>query len=371
MVAISEIHSHRSPRDRRVWDDYKPRSFSDVDALRKIGIVLDRKVARQMFAADAQQPTVTVPNASAPVQFLQNFLPGLVVINTEPRMIDSLVGLTTAASWDDEEIVQAIMEMTGEAVPYGDTTNIPYSNWNINYAIRTIVRFEMGMQVLNLEEARSAKQNVNSAEWKRKACAKMLEVIRNQVGMSGFNNGVNQTYGFLNEPSLPAYVTVANGALGSPSWSQKTYLEITADIRQALYGISQTSLGLIDVDRAMMTLALPIGYNTYMSVQSQFGNTVRDWLENNYKNLRIEYAPELLGAVGGQNGMYTYADVVEATTFNEASTDDNRTFDQYVPARYMVQGVEKLVKGTREGYLNATAGVLLKRPYAVFRSAGI
>ena len=55
-------------------------------------------------------------------------------------------------SWETEEVVQQILEPTGTAVPYGDTTNIPFGSWNLNYNYYTNVRFELGIEVTTLEQ---------------------------------------------------------------------------------------------------------------------------------------------------------------------------------------------------------------------------
>lgn len=76
--------------------------------------------------------------------------------------------------------------------------------------------------------------------------------------------------------------------------------------------------------------------------------------------------PQFNGANGGSNVFYLYADRVI-----DNSTDDGKTFDQLVPAKFQVLGVQQKLKGYEESYSNATAGVLCKRPYAVYRGSGI
>ncbi len=91
------------------------------------------------------------------------------------------------------------------------------------------------------------------------------------------------------------------------------------------------------------------------------------WLQTTYPNVRVVSAPQLNFANGGANVFYLFADVVN----DGASTDDMRTFIQVVPAKLQLLGVQKLTKGYEEDYTNATAGVMCKRPYAVYRGSGI
>jgi hypothetical protein len=264
------------------------------------------------------------------------------------------------------------MEPTGLAQLYGDYTNVPLASWNLAFERRTIVRFEEGMQVGVLEEARASKVRVASAARKRASATLALDIQRNRVGFYGYNSGNDRTYGFLNDPSLPAYVNVPNGAAGTPQWSTKNFQEITADIRNAVGALIVQGGGVIKggpnaQNPTAMTLALPLGTDNYLSVTTDFGMSVADWLKKTYPNMRVVVAPELAAANGGANVFYLYADEI-----NDGDSDDGgQTFIQIVPTKFKTLGVEKRAKNYLEDYANATAGIMLKRPYAVVRRSGI
>jgi len=341
---------------------------SDYAALGDLGINFGTQNIKAManYAMDTQSD-VTTPSITTPVQFLQNWLPGFVKVITAARKIDELCGITTTGSWEDQEIVQGLLEPIGNAVPYGDYTNVPLASWNTNFVRRTVVRFEKGIKVGMLEEARAARIRISTSAEKRASAALALEIQRNLVGFYGFNNGSNLTYGFLNDPGLPAYVTVAaTGTGGSTLWSTKTFLQIVADIRVAAAQLQTQSQDTINPEDAELTLALPTNSYQYLSVTSDFGISVRDWLNKTYPKLRVISAPQLNLANGGANVFYLYAEKVE-----NGASDDSRTWVQVVPAKFQALGVEKQAKAYEEDYANATAGVLLKRPYAVVRYSGI
>lgn len=363
----SREHSHIGPRNVRPFNISKVEEFA---SLSQIGIGMDEKHVMQMMEGigmDAFQATTTTQSIPTPVQFLQNWLPGFVKVITAARKIDEFIGITTAANWFDEEVVQPILENTGTAVPYGDYTNVPLSSWNVNFERRTVVRFEEGMQVGVLEEARAGALRVNSGEAKREAAALALEIQRNLIGFNGYNSGNDRTYGFLNDPALPAYVDVANNGAGtSKLWANKTFLEITADIRTAIVALRTQSQDTIDPESTPITLGLPTNAVDRLSVTSDFGMSVRDWLTKAYPKLRPVSAPQLNTANGGVGVFYLYAENVA-----DNSTDDGRTFAQIVPAKFQIVGVAKKTKSYEEDYSNATAGVMCKRPYAVVRYSGI
>lgn len=342
--------------------------LDDCAELAKIGIGIDKRSIAALMQANGYamdnstiQQSLTTASIAVPVQFLQNWLPGFVKIITAARKIDDIVGMSTVGSWEDEEIVQPILENTGSALPYGDITNAPMANWNVNFNTRTVVRFELGMRVGVLEEARAARIRVNSGESKRESAGVALEQQRNAVGFYGYNSGNNNTYGFLNDPSLPAYVQVAAG-VGGRNWSQKTFLEICADLRTAIVTLRTQSDDTIDPEKLPITLAVATAAVDYLSTVSDFGISVRDWLKQTYPNVRVVSAPQLNNANASDNVFYMFADRVD-----DLSTDDGKTFIQIVPAKFQVLGVQKLAKGYEEDYSNATAGIMTKRPYAVVR----
>lgn len=348
-------------------DEDKQKLAHEYRSLSKVGIHLPpSRINAMKMAMDALQPLVTQASVGTPVQFLQEWLPGFVYVITAARNIDDLTGLDIVGAWEDEQIVQGILEQVATAQPYGDVANVPLSSWNTNFNYRTVVRFEQGMQVDRLEEARAARMRVDSSSEKRESCALSLEIERNRIGFYGYNNGANNTYGFLNDPGLPAYVNVPNGASGSPLWANKTFLEIQKDILTSIAALRLQSKDVINPQKVNLTLAVATASVDYLGTTSDFGISVMEWLKESYPRVRVASAPELDGANGGANVFYMYADSIQ-----DRSTDNGKTFIQPVPTKFMVLGVQQLAKGYEEDYSNATAGVMCKRPWAVVRYSGI
>lgn len=318
---------------------------------------------------------LTTPSITTPIQFLQEWLPGFVHVVTQARLIDELVGITVQGSWDSEEIVQGVMELTGSPQPYSDYSNIPLSSWNTNFETRTIVRFEEGVSTGVLEEARAARMNVSSAESKRTAAGEALEITRNNIGFNGYNDGLNRTYGLLNDPNLPSYVTVVIGAGGFTEWATKTFDEIVADIRTWFAALRVRTGNRLQIRTDRITMALAASAVDQLSkVTSANGYSVQEWLDKSYPNTRVLSVSEFDAANGGENVAYLYLDSasdVPTDQGQDTSTDDKRTFVQVVPVRFQTIGVQRLATRTEESYSNATAGVLLKRPFNVYRASGI
>ncbi|OCJ20014.1 major capsid family protein [Serratia sp. 14-2641] len=327
------------------------------------GMALD---GNDVGIAPSPMPGLLPSGSATPIQFLQAWLPGFVRMITAARKIDQLIGIQTVGAWEDEEVVQGVIEHKGQAVPYSDHGNVPLASWDVGYARRTVVRFESGMSVSVLEEARSSRANIASAAEKRNGSGLFLEVQRNRVGFYGYNNGDNLTYGFLNEPSLLPAMTAATGAGGSTKWKDKTLLEITADIRLVLTALQVNSMDNIDPETTPIRISLPTGTNQFLTVTSALGYSVRNWMKENYPNVTFVTAPEQAQAVGGADVLYAYPESLE-----DGSSDGGNVWGQLVPSKFYTLGVEKRSKNYIEDYSNATAGALLKRPYGVVRMIGI
>ena len=356
---------------KRIFEDKNFMAFDSVESyqdLRRIGIGGIEKIVEGAYGMDSIQQLQTTSSISTPVQFLQNWLPGIVKVLTAARKIDEIVGIDTMGEWFQEQIVQQVLEPTGSAVPYNDNTNVPYTNWNQNFVTRTIVRWELGMRVGRLEEARAGAVRVNSGQEKREACALNLEIVRNELGFYGYNAGNNNTYGFLNDQGLPSYVTVANTGTGSSTlWANKTALQIEQDLLVAFAALQNQTLDNVNPESVPTTLVVSTAVYQYLNTPTSLNTfTVREWLKANYPKCRVVSAPQLNGANGGSNVFYLFADRIEDT-----STDNGKTFIQCVPAKFQVLGVQPNTKGYEEDYLMASAGIMTKRPYLVVRYSGV
>ena len=332
--------------------------------LADIGInINDAQINRMMGAVgmDSLQGNVLPASIAARVQFLQTWLPGFVNVMTAGRKIDELVGVTTAGDWQGEEVVQQIMELIGTAQPYTDYGPVPFSSWSNAYERRSIVRFEEGMRVGKLEDMRATAAMVNDSVTKREAAAEALEISRNEVGFYGYNAGANRTYGFLNDPSLLPYVSAPG-----PEWDAATYLEITATLRAAFAALRQQGSDRFDPATVATTLALPTNKVDYLTVTSEFGNSVKQWLAETYPKCRVVSVPQLEGANGGADVFYLYAE-----TLPGSGSDNGRVIEQIVPVKFQMIGSKQEVKEYVEDYTNATAGILVKRPWAIVRVSGI
>lgn len=320
---------------------------------------------------DAYASLATTASITTPLQFLQTFLPGVVRIFQYPLKIDDTIGFVQAGSWEDEQVVQRIVEWIGYAREYSDNDAKPLTNYNTNFDKRTIVRFEIGMNTSVLAEKRAAKIQINDVAEKQNAAALIIKQILNNVGYNGYNSGANLTYGILNDPNLPSYVAVAGtGSGNSTEWSAKTWANRQADLITMAKGLFTQTGGRVDPSMpggTKCTLAIANNSWQYFQQTNDYGISLLDWFETAYPNTRIVPSPNFDLAYGGLNIMYWFAD----TVMDEISDDGGNTFAQIIPAKFMALGMQQMIGGYKTAYTCATAGVMCKRPIAVYRASSM
>jgi len=346
-------------------------------SLEKLGISVSSEFSRSFnrnaisIALDAgiTQP-VTTPSNGTPVQFLQEFLPGVVNVLTVVRKADQVAPVVTAGEWHFEEIVLKTMEHTSDAQLYSDHGGVPLVSFNETYERRQVVRFELGVQQNPLADARAAATGTVPQNEKRVALAEGFEILRNDIAFNGFNSGTGKTYGILNDPNLPAYVTVAAGAGGNTTFASKTTVEIINDISTALRALEIQAGGNIDPTMNAISLEIPLAFNHFLTrSDGSFNNgmTAMEWLNKNYPTVKVVTVPQFNLANAGENVFY-----LKAVSVDNSGTDGGESMIQVVPAKMRAMGTVQNEKGgTTEGYTSAYAGVFVKRPYAVVRYTDI
>lgn len=330
----------------------------------------DKGLRHAMDAAPTPQPLVTTASIPALIQYLQTLMPGYVRVATTARVADLLTGVKVVGNWDDEQLVQGDDELVGTPVPYADNANTPFASYNVNFNTRTVVRFELGLEVGLLAQARAARIRVSDDANRRQACIQAFEILRNTIAFYGYNNGANRTYGILNDLGLPNYITFPTGVAGI-TWALKTYLEICNDITVMAGALLTQTGGVINAmgpDGARTTLCVSTSTYTYLTKQNALGTqSVLQWIKENFPNMRILNAPQFNNAVGGNtNVVYLYAEEYKG----DGSTDGGMAWDQLVPMKFKVLGVRPDIKGYKESYTNALAGVMTYRPWLFVRYQG-
>lgn len=369
---ITKINYSLKPGQFRPGVKFAEDASVTLATLGAIGISAEPEALKDMMAIngqsaalDAAPDMITTPSTVSAVQFLQHWMPKAIIAATTKRDIDDIIGRQSAGSFADAEVVQQVVELTGEALPYGDRVNGALADFNVNYEGRTIVRHELDLEVGKLEEEQASKSRLNAAQLKREAVQIGLEIERNLIGFYGYNEGVNRTYGLLNDPNLPAYETVTSVTYnGNPAteWQYKTFEQIQTDILIAMKQLRVQSGQNVDPNKDSIRLAVSANCIEFLDKTNAYGTkTIREWLKETYPGVEVVASQWLNGANGDQNVFYLIADQINGNPVVLQPTQD----------LLRLMGVFNKGKTYEEQYANATAGAFFVQPIGVVRYTGI
>ena len=295
---------------------------------------------------------------------LEAWISGIVRIGTAIRPIDEIAGVETSGTKFETQTVKARgMRPVGKAEAYHDLTNIPLASYENFIEERDVFRGEQGLQVGHLSQLVQGADGFDELVLKREAAQESLDILRNDIGFKGVST--MRTYGLLNDPSLPAFVSAPSGK----SWivaptTGATFEEIITDINSRIAAMNVAAGGRVTAN-TRFSLVMPDDYMlamTKVSSDTVTGQTVAERLQTMYPNLRLVYVPQMRSAgTAGADAVYLIAD---------ADDDYNagmQTVIQVVPERGRLLGSQQNIKTFVESWINATAGVIVQKPWFVQR----
>lgn len=327
-------------------------------------------VAHRVTDSAAQTGSVPLyaPNIGYPVQFFQQWLPGLVGQILTIRMADLAFGERMIGDWIDEEVVQKYME--GYAMPtlFSDADNKSDTNLNIIFEPLDVVRFEQGVGANDKAQADAARMQVDLMASKRNVARTAMDVVSNEIAWYGANTSVNRTYGALNHPSLLPTQPFPAGAGGQTEWQTKTFEEITADIRNMATTLRVQSGGNYQAGKQPSTLLIALSvYETLKTMNAISNYSVQQYIDDLYPKTTILGVPEFDQAEGGENVAMWF---VNKNMKDLTSTDSGAVWSHEKQVKFMLRGMKKEAFRTEEIYLMAENGMRLTRPTAVTKWVG-
>jgi|LSQX01.2.fsa_nt_gb hypothetical protein len=348
----SEVKFHMTGRQ------VKSRGPVYLTAQKKASYADLAQLGMNFSAMDSALIGPAVANGGIPESALTTWLAGTIRALTTPNDIDEIAGITTVGEFQDEKLKIRVFERFGRAERYSDGGNIPLAGGNPGVEERAVARFEQGFSVGYLEGNRLSAAGYDVANEKRRAAAESLDISRNLVGMRGLAGTL--TYGLLNDPNLSAMRTT------TVNWANTTFENLVNEFT-ALRNLLDQQMGTALSDDAQFVFVLPTGYRGIMNMYNTSGQlSFKQWLTDNYPNLRVKYVPGFVGA--GADGADVCYLIVEGVANLDESDIVDATLIQAVPARFFAIGSKQEVKEYVEDFANATAGVIVVRPWAIVRS---
>jgi hypothetical protein len=329
----------------------------------------DPKSIVVMDSAIMPPTSATMPASNLiPIQYLQHSQTGFVDFISQVRMADEAFGQVIYGDWFMEQVITKYISGSGAPGLYSNSDNVPIVGISDEFQISDVVIAELGVSFDTVAISRAALIDLELEFWGQKYVINFLEDLRNRMAFRGFDVQNSRTYGILNHPSLLPYNTFPIGASGSTEWSQKTYLEITGDIR-LMDGQMRTQSGYhADAGKYNTTMLLSGSAYSALTTSTDYGETVWTFLDKNYKNVNVLAVPEMEDAVGGENAAYWYLNKEPAVA--SSSTDDGAILQQLILAKSLLLGSKQELKRNEKVIISSYAGLNVKRPVFITRFAG-
>ena len=263
------------------------------------------------------------------------------------------------------------LEYHGFAKLYGDMSDISKASYTDRFVARTIVRFQGGIQSDGLEDVRQSAIGLNDIDIKRKSLQRVFNKLLNAIAFNGYAAGSGKTYGLLNDPNLPAYTVLANGATGaSPTWASKTFDERYADVQTSFRDLATQTQGAVDnYNDAITWLVSPAVYAMLGTNPATFPiKNLETLIKETYRGVRIVSAPEMATCHAGGDGWYLYAE--KGVSYDDSTDDMLSVINTIQSEQFLLSVLPTQSGGTMENHACASSGVIVKRPILFVRRYG-
>lgn len=314
-------------------------------------------------------PLVTTPNINLPLGALQYIRPGAIETLTAPRMSDRLARAEKNGKWGDMVVTVKLKEYTGKTSPddglYSDGLQVKTNYTTVN---RGVYYYQTGWLATDMEEATVGAMQENYRADQVEAAMRALAIDRNNFFFNGIEtaNGQTPIYGFMNDPELGAYATVAGGdAAENPTyWVNKTPEQIANDVVTAVSQLIAQSQGIVEdeLENGKIMIAVATGSIGQLDRNNSFGKSARAMLKETYGD-RVEFiaVPQLNNADSNSDVFYaTFQFTSGPATFINSYVEMAKAYPVYVRDSVVSQKISA-----------ATSGAIVQLPWAIVRYNGI
>lgn len=309
---------------------------------------------------------VTTPNIQLPAGALMYIRPKAVEVLTAPEAADKIAAPQKNGNWGDEIVNIKVKEYLGHTSPDdvedddGLLSGVNYSNVQ-----RGVYYYRSGWRVNDREEATVGALQENARANKVEAAMRALRIDRNLFFLKGvsFKGLSAPIYGYLNDPSLSAYITVAAGASGDTEWSEKTPEEISNDITDAWAQLNTQSNGLaaemLSKGKRLKLFLSPASEALFKRVNG-YGLSAYKAVNENYPGIEVVAVPQMAGANSGANVFYLSIDTDGNDTVLNSYVEMARAYPIFQKDGVLSQKISA-----------ATSGGVVQYPMFVVRYTGI
>lgn len=351
-------------------DEYKVKYGIDTGAT---GFIDPSWKENFQLAVDAQPQLVSAPSSGIP-SFLTTFIdPDLLRVLTAKNAAARIFGEERKGSFVDVTATFPVVEFTGEVSSYGDYNTNGRSGANMNFPTRENYLYQTVIEYGELEMERAGLAKIGWAAELKQSSIVTLNKFQNLTYMYGVQG--LQNYGVLNAPGLAPAISPApkayNSGMSGP-WITNgavtaTANEVYADVQALFITLLQQSGGNVDADTKMVLAMSPVS-SAAMTVTNTFNVSVRDLLEKNFKNLRIETAVQY-GSLSTSNPQGSAAGEIVQLVAEEV--EGQRTvycaFSEKLRAGPIIRDMSSYKQKATQG----SWGAIVRQPFAIATMLGV
>ncbi len=317
----------------------------------------------------AAAPYITTPNINLPLGALNYIRPSAIEVLTAPRVADKLAAPQKNGTWGNQAVTIKLKEFTGKSSPDdGLTSDGLQVKTNYEAKMRGVYYYTTGWLATDLEETTVGAMAENYRADQAEAAMRTIAIDRNRYFFSGVKLANNPAglYGLLNEPTLGAYITVANNGAASPStyWSAKTPEQIANDVVAAVNQLYVQSNGIVEDElrNGRIILAVATGSLGNLDRTNNYGKSARGMLKETYSDrLEIVAVPQFNNADSSSDVFYVIFDMGGSTpTLLNSYVEMAKAYPIFQKDSVVSQKISA-----------ATSGCIVQYPWAVVRYNGI
>jgi len=326
--------------------------------------------ASKLLAVDAaptnllQPELITQTNAGIPA-YLANYLdPELIRVLTVPLKAVEIwlaaggKGEVKKGDWTTDTIQFPLTEFVGETSSYGDFNNNGRADSNENWEPRQTYHYQVITEWGDKELAKAALAKIDRAAEKNLASAFVMNTFQNYsylYGVAGLDN-----YGLLNDPSLSAPITPADGTWKSLS-AAGTGAGIVADVLNLFVQLQSQVTDNIEMEDPLV-LTMPPGVQPYLltPMQNVYGTpSVKAYLAEAFPKMVIKTCAQFATSSG--NLVQMMAPKVQGQTTGFAC------FTEKMRAHAIIRETSS----THQKKSGGTAGSIIKFPAGISQLLGV
>lgn len=325
------------------------------------------------LAMDAtyQAQPVTANSSSIPMILTTYIDPQIVEILFAPVQAARIVKERKWGDWTMDTAMIPVVEYTGEVTSYGDFDEVGSSGVNTNFPQRQSYHFQTMKRWGERELERAGLAKINWVSSVDKAAAQTMKRFENWAyffGISGLQN-----YGLLNDPNLLASLTPTVKANGNGNvWMfnsapNATANEVYNDVLTMYTQLVTQTLGVVDED-TKLTLALSPLSKPALKITNSFNVNVETLLKENFKNLKIETAPQY-GQVSTAN-----PEGITGGNFAQLFADELEGVETAFVSFTEKMRQHPIIRGASSWKAKITGGVwgaIIRRPVGIVSMLGI